>query len=42
MKEENVKVAEQVKELVYVRDRIDVSLLERGEINDIIYYLCTE
>ncbi len=31
MKEENVKIAVKVKELVYVRDRIDEWLLERGK-----------
>ncbi len=31
VKEENVKIAVKVKELVYVRDRIDEWLLERGK-----------
>ncbi len=31
VKEENVRVAEQVKELVYVRDQMDEWLLERGK-----------
>ncbi len=43
MAEDNIRVAEQVKELVYVRDGMDEWLLtlEKGEINDIINYLCT-
>ncbi len=39
---DNVRVAEQVKELVYIRDGMDEWLLERGEINDIINYLSTD
>ncbi len=42
MTEDNVKVAEQVKELVYERDGMDEWLLEKGEINDISNYLCTD
>ncbi len=42
MIEDNVMVAEQVKELVYVRETMDECLLEKGEINDIINYLCTD
>ncbi len=42
VKEENAMVAEQVKELVYVGDRMEEWLLERGEIDDIIYYLYIE
>ncbi len=38
----NVRVAEQVKELVHVRDGMDEWLLERGKINDIINYLCID
>ncbi len=41
MEEENVRLVEQVKELVYVRDQIHEWLLERGQINNIINYLCT-
>ncbi len=41
MTEDNFRVAEQVKDLVYVRDGMDEWLLEKGEINDIINYLCT-
>ncbi len=39
MNEENVRVVEPVKELVYVADRIDEWLSEHGESNDIINYL---
>ncbi len=42
MTEDNVRVAEQVKELVNVRDGMDEWLLEKGEINDIINYPCTD
>ncbi len=42
MTKDNVKVAEQVKELVYVRDGMDEWLLEKREINGIINYLCTD
>ncbi len=42
MIEDNVRVAEHVKEFVYVRDGMDEWLLEKGEINDIINYLCTD
>ncbi len=42
MKEDNLNLAEQVKELVYVRDGMDASLLEWREINDIINNLCTD
>ncbi len=41
MTDDNVRVAEQVKELVYVRDGMDEWLLEKGKINDIINYLWT-
>ncbi len=41
MTEYNLRVAEQVKELVYVRYGMDEWLLDKGEINDIINYLCT-
>ncbi len=40
--EDNVRVAEQVKELVYVRYGMEEWLLEKGEINDIINNLCTD
>ncbi len=42
MTEDNVRMPEQVKEFVYVRDGMDEWLLEKGEINDIINYLCTD
>ncbi len=42
MTADNVRVAEQVKELLYVRDWMDEWLSEKGEINDIINYLCTD
>ncbi len=37
VKEENVRVAEQVKELVYVRDRMDEWLLNRGNQRHVTY-----
>ncbi len=36
MTEDNVRVGEQVKELVYIGDEMDEWLLEKGKINDII------
>ncbi len=36
VKEENVRIAKQVKELIFVGDRMDELLLERAEINDLI------
>ncbi len=42
MTEDNVRVAEQVQELVYVRNGMEECLLEKGEINDIINYLYTD
>ncbi len=40
--DKDVRVPEQVKELVYVRDGMDEWFLERGEINEIINYICTD
>ncbi len=42
MTEDNVSAAEQVNELVYVRDEMDEWSLEKGENNDIINYLITD
>ncbi len=39
---ENVRIAVQVKEVLVIRDQMDERLLERGKINDIINYRCTE
>ena len=39
MEEKNARVGEQIKELVYVRDRIDEWLFQMGEINHIIFVL---
>ena len=38
---ENIRVAEQIKELVFERDNLQEWLLERGDICDIISFLCT-
>ncbi len=42
MSGDNVRVAGQVKKLVYVRDGMDEWLLEKRKINDIINYLSTD